>query len=286
MINPSSPIFELAIQMFARGPDSTRVLANSFYDLEADAIAALREKDVKMTLIGPDFGAEHGDDDGNKVTPLDEAQLECLHWLDKQKAKSVVYVAFGSTEVLMEAEIPELAIALEVFGRPFLWAIRDGSATEFLSENFRSGRLPAEKGLIVSWAPQKEVLGHASVGVFVSHCGWNSTLESIWKGVPIVGCPHMGEQNTNMRLMQEWGFGVSGVDTIMGGIESMRSATLIPALRRVMGTPGIDNNEELSRDDLRKKVDEVTLAAHVAMSPSGTSTQAFQEFVSELVRDY
>ena len=135
----------------------------------------------------------------------------------------------------------------------------------------------------MSWAPQRHVLEHGSVGAFVSHCGWNSLLESIWNGVPVVGCPRMAEQNTNMWLAQEWGIGVAGVDTMMGGKGSVQSATLIQALRRVMGTPGIDNNEELSRDDLRKKVAEVTLAAHAAMSPSGTSTKAFQEFVSELL---
>ena len=279
MTNPSSPVFELAIQIFANGAHSERLLVNSFYDLEADAIEALRGKGVKLTPIGPDFRSKHEDE--SIVTPLDEAQLECLHWLDKQEAKSVVYVAFGSTGLLTEAEIPELAAALEVVGRPFLRAIRQGSATESLPDNFRSGRLPAEKGLIVSWAPQKEVLGHASVGAFVSHCGWNSMLESIWKGVPIVGCPRMAEQNTNLWLIEQWGIGVPGVDTIMGGIGTIRRATLTHALRRVMGEIGL--GIDLTPLNLPKKVAQMATAAHAALMPLGSSTQAFQEFVKDLL---
>ena len=273
------PFFQIIVQSFLRGAESQRVLVNSFDGVEAGAMEALRAKNVKMTPIGPTFGVGHKKD---SPSLLDEAQSKCLQWLDKQAPKSVVYVAFGSAGFLSREEMRELVAALEAFGRPFLWAIRDGSATESLPVSFRAGNLPTEKGLIVSWAPQKEVLGHASVGAFVSHCGWNSLLESIWNGVPVVGCPRMAEQNTNMWLAQEWGIGVAGVDTMMGGIGSLRSTTLVNALQRVMGTVGVDD-ESLTQVKLRKKVVEMAAIARAAISPTGTSTLAFQEFVDELL---
>ena len=253
---------------------------NSVGELEAGAVSALRSKNVKITPIGPLLSLGNKK---NNTSLLDEAQLRCLRWLDTQEAKSVVYVAFGSAGFLSEEEVREMAMALEIVGRPFLWAIRDGSAIESLPESFRSGSLPAEKGLIVSWAPQRHVLEHKSVGVFVSHCGWNSTLESAWSGVPMVGCPRVSEQNTNMWLAQEWGIGVPGVDTMMGGVGSLRSATLTQALEHIMGTPGIDTHEGLYGVQLRKNAVEVTATARAAVSPSGASIQAFQEFVKDLL---
>ena len=266
------------IRAFSRGSESDRVLVNSVGELEVGAMTALRANNVRITPIGPILGAAQ-----NNTALLDESQQRCLQWLDKQEAKSVVYVAFGSAGFLSGEELRELASALEAFGRPFLWAIRDGSAIESLPLSFRSGNLPNEKGLIVSWAPQRHVLGHGSVGAFVSHCGWNSMLESIWNGVPVVVCPRLAEQNTNMWLAQEWGIGVAGVDTMMGGVGSLRSATLTQALEHIMGTPGIDTHEGLYGVQLRKNAVEVTATARAAVSPSGASIQAFQEFVKDLL---
>ena len=113
------PVFQILVRSFLRGADSRRVLVNSFHGVEAGAVEALRAQNVKMTPIGPTFGVGH-----NKDSPslLDEAQSKCLRWLDKQAPKSVVYVAFGSAGFLSGEEIREMAMALEIFGRPFLWA--------------------------------------------------------------------------------------------------------------------------------------------------------------------
>jgi hypothetical protein len=185
------------LAVFDSGPKFDRVLVNSFQELEPAAIHALKAfKNVKMTAIGPTLG---GADEGNTVgrgAPLDDAQVECLRWLDKQEPKSVVYVAFGSSGILSEDEVRDVAAALDAVGQPFLWALRKGSATGSLPESFGSG-----KGLVVPWAPQRQVLAHESVAAFVSHCGWNSVLESMWSAVPIVACPRLAEQNTNMWLL-------------------------------------------------------------------------------------
>ena len=275
----SDPTQHAIFRSFAHGlPESKRVLVNSFHELEAGAIAALRAKNVNMTAIGPTLG-------GASICKdlVDETQLQCLRWLDRHDEKSVVYVAFGSVGFLSVEEIQEVAATLEAVGRPFLWAIHQGSATHSLPENFRPGLLPMEKGLIVSWAPQRQVLEHQSIGAFVTHCGWNSLLESLWNGVPMVGCPRVAEQNTNLWLIEQWGIGVSGVDTIMGGIGTIRRTTLTHALQLVMGEIGL-GIEDLTPLNLRKKVGQMAMAAHAALTPSGSSTLAFQEFVSELIK--
>uniref|UniRef100_A0A0A8YAJ4 UDP-glycosyltransferases domain-containing protein n=1 Tax=Arundo donax TaxID=35708 RepID=A0A0A8YAJ4_ARUDO len=107
----------------------------------------------------------------------------CHAFLDAQPRGSVVYVAFGSLTVMSPVQLEELALALEASGRSFLWVFRPGLARKvpmaFMDLVARHGR-----GKVVEWAPQERVLAHSAVGCFVTHCGWNSTLEGIRNGVP------------------------------------------------------------------------------------------------------
>lgn len=106
----------------------------------------------------------------------------------------------------------ELAIGLEASGQPFLWVIRSDvvkgeELSSMLPEGFESRT--KGRGTIVSWAPQVAVLEHEAVGGFLTHCGWNSTLESLWVGVPMLACPRRAEQKTNARFIaNEWGVGI------------------------------------------------------------------------------
>ncbi|KAL5975016.1 hypothetical protein ACLOJK_031692 [Asimina triloba] len=137
----------------------------------------------------------------------------CLEWLDKQTPRSVVYVSFGSwVGPIGEAQIAELALGLEATQKPFLWV---------LGHEWRAG-LPAGyeeqvavRGKVVTWAPQKEVLQHGAVGCFLTHCGWNSTVEAIVGGKPLLCYPLAGDQFVNSTYIAEvWGIGVR-----MGGME-------------------------------------------------------------------
>ncbi|KAK2965737.1 hypothetical protein RJ640_003275 [Escallonia rubra] len=121
--------------------------------------------------------------------------LSCITWLDKQPPGSVIYVAFGSTSKFSQQQIDELARGLELANRRFLWVawsgLRDG-----VTLKYPDGFLErvANLGKLVEWAPQEKVLAHPSVACFLSHCGWNSTLESLSMGVPFLCWPYFGDQ--------------------------------------------------------------------------------------------
>lgn len=141
---------------------------------------------------------------------------ECLDWLNSQPRRSVVFLCFGSLGRFSKAQLAEIAIALERSGSRFLWVVRcppeeSDSSTGFnrpdLDQVLPTGFLHRTKfmGLVVtSWAPQKEVLAHESVGGFVTHCGWNSVLESVvLGGVPMIGWPLYAEQRFNRVVLVE-----------------------------------------------------------------------------------
>ncbi|XP_037495803.1 UDP-glycosyltransferase 73C4 isoform X2 [Jatropha curcas] len=152
---------------------------------------------------------------------------EVISWLDSKPKKSVLYISFG-TELGPEMdEYPHLANALEEWTGPFIWVIQpgpgrlgpprqlSGSDVEFPS-GFQEK--VGERGLIISgWAPQLLILSHPSTGGFLSHCGWNSTMEAIVRGVPFLAWPILDDQVENAKLVvnhMKIGYIVSDVDWI------------------------------------------------------------------------
>nr|DAD25164.1 TPA_asm: hypothetical protein HUJ06_026628 [Nelumbo nucifera] len=145
------------------------------------------DKDYGLNLFKPDKGS-------------------CMNWLDKRAARSVVYVSFGSMAALSAEQIEEIAWGLRRSNTYFLWVLRsdqdDKLPGEFLMET-------AEKGLIVRWCSQLEVLAREAIGCFITHCGWNSTLEALSTGVAMVGMPQWTDQTTNAKLVMDvWRIGV------------------------------------------------------------------------------
>ncbi|KAK1575664.1 hypothetical protein Q3G72_007380 [Acer saccharum] len=130
----------------------------------------------------------------------------CLPWLDRQKPSSVAYIGFGSVAMLSPDELKAMAEVLEASRVPFIWSIKKS-----LQESLPNGFLERTKsnGIVVNWAPQLDVLAHNAVGVFVNHGGWNSVLESISCGVPMICRPFFGDQYINGRMIEDvWEIGV------------------------------------------------------------------------------
>ena len=140
-----------------------------------------------------------------------------MRWLDNQPPSSVLFVSFGSGGTLSHDQLNELAFGLEMSGHKFLWVVR--APNKFSSSSYFSGLkkedpveyLPSgfldrtrNQGLVVpSWAPQIEILGHDSIGGFLSHCGWSSTLESVVNGVPMIAWPLFAEQKMNAKIITD-----------------------------------------------------------------------------------
>ncbi|KAK0593022.1 hypothetical protein LWI29_029316 [Acer saccharum] len=187
---------------------SSGIIWNSFQELEELALTNLKQEfPIPNFPIGP----------FHKYFPASSSSLiaqdqTSISWLDKQPPKSVIYVSFGSLAVVNKTEFQEIAWGLANSKLPFLLVVRPGlvRGTEWLEslpKNFME--MLDGRGHIVKWAPQQEVLAHSSVGAFWTHNGWNSTLESICEGVPMICQPGHGDQLVNARYVCDvWRFGL------------------------------------------------------------------------------
>ncbi|KAG7564710.1 UDP-glucuronosyl/UDP-glucosyltransferase [Arabidopsis suecica] len=143
-----------------------------------------------------------------------EEDRSCIEWLNNQKPRSVIYISMGSIFEMETNEVLEVANGLCDSNQPFLWVIRPGSKP--LPEEV--SKMVSEKGFVVKWAPQNEVLAHPAVGGFWSHCGWNSTMESIAEGVPMICRPSDGEQKLNALYIESvWRIGILLQDEVERG---------------------------------------------------------------------
>ncbi|KAI4299179.1 hypothetical protein L6164_032662 [Bauhinia variegata] len=148
--------------------------------------------------------------------------IGCLTWLDKQSAKSVAYISFGTAVTPPPHELVAVAEALEESGVPFIWSLKD-PLKGFLPNGFLERT--NMRGEVVPWAPQAQVLAHDAIGVFVTHCGFSSLTESIANGVPMICRPYFGDQVMAGRMLEDvWGIGVrieGGVFTKDGLLKSL-----------------------------------------------------------------
>ncbi|KAK7362596.1 hypothetical protein VNO77_04713 [Canavalia gladiata] len=186
------------------------VVVNSFYELEKVYADHFRkELGRKAWHIGPvsicnrdtEQKAHRG-----KEASIDE--YECLKWLDAKQPNSVVYVCFGTMTNFSDSQLKYIAMGLEASGQLFIWVVmrkskKEGEeGEEWLPEGFE--KRIENRGLIIrGWAPQVLILEHEAVGAFVTHCGWNSTLEAVTAGVPMVTWPVAAEQFYNEKLVTE-----------------------------------------------------------------------------------
>jgi hydroquinone glucosyltransferase len=186
------------------------IIVNSFLELEPDAFIFLQKNEPAVYQVGPLV---------NEDSTNNESEFEVgFKWLDEQPRGSVLFVCFGSVGTQSSAQTDELAFGLEMSEQRFLWVLRCpndkvASDSKFIANSnvdpfdfLPNGFIERTKkrGLVVPyWAPQAQVLKHVSIGGFVSHCGWNSTLESLVNGVPLIAWPLYAEQKMNAALLSE-----------------------------------------------------------------------------------
>ncbi|ONK80782.1 uncharacterized protein A4U43_C01F21660 [Asparagus officinalis] len=251
-----------------KSPTKPKVLVNTFDELEADALSAVGDTDV--IAIGPVLqSVSEGSAKASGFDLFKPDEKGYMQWLDSKPEKSVVYVSFGSLAVLKEEQMDEILRGLKASGRPYLWVVRKDCRLEGVLELEE----PGESAMVVEWCSQARVLAHPSVGCFVTHCGWNSTLESLAFGVPTVAVPQWTDQVTNaMSIERAWGTGVRGEaneDGVLDGDELMRCLDL------VMGDG--ERGEEI-----RRKAELWKERAAEATNEGGSSDRNLRAFVNEI----
>jgi UDP:flavonoid glycosyltransferase YjiC (YdhE family) len=256
-----------------------RVLVNTFDALEPRALTAIK----KLNLVGvgpliPSAFLDGNDPSDKSFGDLIQASKDhyYIEWLNSKAESSVVYISFGSLSVLTKPQMEELARGLLDSGHSFLWVIRNtdrNGKEEKEIEKLSCREELEEKGLIVTWCSQVEVLSHPSLGCFVTHCGWNSSLESLVSGVPVIGFPQWTDQGTNAKLIQDvWKTGVR-VNVNEEGI--VESDEIKRCLELVMGDG--DRGEEMRRN--AKKWKEL---AREAAKEGGSSYNNLKAFVDKI----
>ncbi|GKV30433.1 hypothetical protein SLEP1_g39242 [Rubroshorea leprosula] len=183
------------------------VVVNTFEELEPVYVEEFRRKrGGKVWCVGPVSPCNKEDLDrmerGNRAS-IDETQF--LNWLDSMKPRSVSYVCLGSQSRLSPLQMIELGLGLEASNHPFIWVIRKEKETEEFEkwvrdQNFED-RVKGRGILIRGWAPQVLILSHPAIGGFLTHCGWNSTLEAVTAGIPMITWPMFAEQFYNERFI-------------------------------------------------------------------------------------
>ncbi|TQE09117.1 hypothetical protein C1H46_005270 [Malus baccata] len=261
---------------------SDGILLNTWKELEPITLAALRDENllgrystVPVYPIGPIIRPNESNSSAGKV----------FDWLDKQPTESVIFVSFGSGGALSHEQMIEIAWGLEFSQQRFIWVIRSPTVTtadaayfttdgdvegplKYLPEGFidRTKNL----GLVIPlWAPQVEILSHPSVGGFLSHCGWSSTLESLTNGVPMIVWPLFAEQRTNATLLAEE-LGVA-----------VRSK--VPPWKKVVERKEIEEMVRMIMEDqkglvLRERMKKLKESAAKALEEGGSSHNALSQF--------
>ncbi|PIA52099.1 hypothetical protein AQUCO_01000172v1 [Aquilegia coerulea] len=211
--DPNDIMYNYNIEQIEIASKANGLILNTFNDLEDEVLDDIKSKFPQLYTIGP-LSLLSRQMPETELTLFEsnlwEQDMSCIEWLDKRDPKSVLYVNFGSLAIMTTQQLSEFAWGLANSKYPFLWIIRSDlvdEASEVLSEVFLEeikGR-----GLLIGWCPQEEVLKHRSIGCFLTHCGWNSTIESISEGVPMICWPYFAEQPTNcFYICNKWRIGM------------------------------------------------------------------------------
>ncbi|KZV27323.1 zeatin O-glucosyltransferase-like [Dorcoceras hygrometricum] len=209
---------------------------------------------------------------------------KCLEWLDQHEPNSVIYVSFGTTTSLSDEEIKELAWGLEQSRLKFIWVLRDADKGDIFTGEVRRVELPEGfedrvegVGIVVrDWAPQPEILAHPATGGFMSHCGWNSCIESMTMGVPIAALPMHSDQPRNGFLVCEiLKVGIVVREWDQRG-QVVKASTIENAVKRLMTS---EDGEEI-----RKRAEELGVAMRRAAVDGGVSRLELDSFVAHITR--
>ncbi|KAJ6691908.1 FLAVONOL 3-O-GLUCOSYLTRANSFERASE UGT71C4 [Salix purpurea] len=268
--------YDAYVKVARRFRDGKGIIVNTFAELEPFVLRSFSDdhRIPPVYPVGPLLQLK-----GQPHPDLNQDQVDrIMKWLDEQPQSSVVFLCFGSYGSFSLPQVKEIALGIEQSGFRFLWSIRFPLSTsspvmnpeDALPEGFLERT--EGRGIMCGWAPQVEVLAHRAVGGFVSHCGWNSILESLWYGVPIVTFPIYAEQQLNaFRMVKELGLSVElKLDYRQGG-DLVSADEIAKSVTCAME----------SDSEVRKKVKEMSEKGREAVMDGGNSFTS----ITKLIRD-
>ncbi|KAG6509658.1 UDP-glycosyltransferase 83A1-like [Zingiber officinale] len=236
------------------------IICNSFKELEEPTF----RYNPKILPIGPLVTGLRPNRAVGNFWPEDAA---CLSWLDEQQPGSVVYVAFGSFTIFDRRQFQEFALGLEATGRPFLWVVRPdltGDSADAYPDGFKER--VGDRGRVVAWAPQQKVLAHPSVACFVSHCGWNSTMEGVRNGKLFLCWPYFADQFLNQNyICDDWKVGLRMTPDESGIVKREQVKSKVEEL--------------LSDEEMRARASMLKENAQKNINDGGVSFENFRTFM-------
>jgi len=262
---PSSPLhYKELMACFIKALDKVEwVLGSSFFEIEEEVVKSMDSLTPIYPigpLVSPFLLGEK--ETSNVSVDMCNAEDSCIGWLDNKPNSSVVYMSFGSLTVLSKNQMDNIATALKNSNKNFLWVVKPANnelPKEFLKET--QGR-----GLVVKWCAQEKVLMHPAVACFLSHCGWNSILETLITGVPVICWPSWIDQPTNAMLIE---------NVFRNGAKVNYGEEIERCIREVMEGP--------NAGEIKKKAMEIKESARKALEQGGSSSNNFNQFISELI---
>ncbi|KAL0435459.1 UNVERIFIED_CONTAM: UDP-glycosyltransferase 92A1 [Sesamum radiatum] len=261
---------------------SDALIFNTVEDLDGSGLSFFRRKlRIPVWSIGPILLSRR-DTSREAASSLEK----CMEWMDKREPKSVLYISFGSQNTISASQMMNLAKALDASSRNFIWAARppleadinaEFASDKWLPEGFPQRVHDQGRGLIISrWAPQVKILAHNSVAAFMSHCGWNSVLESLKNGVPLIGWPIAAEQFYNAKLLVEE-VGVC-VEVARGTNVEVREEDIMEKIEMVMGETEEGKRMRRRAGDVKEMIEE---AMRDEGDSKGSSVKAMHEFFAD-----
>ncbi|KAK1267786.1 UDP-glycosyltransferase 73B4 [Acorus gramineus] len=266
------PVFRFVDEAGKADVNSWGVIVNSFADLDGDYVGLFESfyrAGARAWLVGPLLLARGGGGE-SEVDEPDVARV--VEWLDQRPGGSVVYVSFGTQTHLSDGQLDEIARGLEMSGYDFVWAVR--SKTWVVPDGLEG------RGLVLrGWAPQRRVLTHRATGGFMGHCGWNSVLEGLSAGKPMLAWPMIAEQHLNAKFV---------VDELRAGLRIptgkpwedgfiVERAVIAEGVKELMGRE--------KGEMVRERARELAEAAQQAVKPGGSSYMGLSGLIEELRRE-
>ncbi|KAL0927169.1 hypothetical protein M5K25_001332 [Dendrobium thyrsiflorum] len=266
----SAVVHQIIYKAFDEAHRADFVLCNTVQELEPNTISAIQKK-KPFYAVGPIFPT---DVTSTTVVPTSLwTESDCSQWLNARPAGSVLYISFGSYAHVERKELEEIAHGVALSRVSFLWVLRPDVVSSEDSDPLPVGfrEETAGRGMVVQWCCQTEVLGNSAVGGFLTHCGWNSVLESVWNGVPMICYPLLTDQFTNRKLVVgDWKVG----EGFNGGRGVVRREEVGKKIEGLM--------KGKERERMREELKKVRGVLRAAVAAGGSSGRNFKRFVEDL----